>query len=525
MTRSPSLEATYFRGETLTPESPVPIHIPEPLNIPVLQNQTDPTFNLTSTHIQAPIMASNLDGAAQSNAAPEPVPALQSEDGLINVDAETNNSTNFQQNTEMDDKGDDASAISYESDELGDQDGLQEAASLQNHSISTTLQPAQTTAHETSLISPSDDTGTLPADLSQTLPEDILQPTTNTQDPSQDILMMNSQVSADEGVTKIGDASVHTLNQGVSEEGVNYDALLDSLSPSTSTAPSAENIASITTAAPSEASNVPRPNSADQALSALPVPAGLPPRPPPQEKPAIHPNYNAENDISSFHFPQTQNSANQTSHPSPPSNSYRPTQGYAPPTPKTVGANGLPPPPLATFQQPSSEAKQAQPSPLTPQSRQPNGMKEPKSARPSEDNDDEVPYTPEIETLWSEFLREEAIYVNEGLWDRFPPGSRLFVGKHCTGLSMQALVRNNTFQEISLPRKLPSETSSTSSTSMAGLRKSLSRTLTASYNITMQIVANALFKPSKVCQFGAKSCVSSLYIMTYKAWMLTAGRS
>ena len=45
-----------------------------------------------------------------------------------------------------------------------------------------------------------------------------------------------------------------------------------------------------------------------------------------------------------------------------------------------------------------------------------------------EEIDDEVPWTPDIERLWTEFQKEEAIYVSEGLWDRFPQGSRLFVG-------------------------------------------------------------------------------------------------
>lgn len=50
MTSSPPDEAIHFRGKTLTPESPRPLHIPEPSNIPVLENQMDPVFNDTSTY-------------------------------------------------------------------------------------------------------------------------------------------------------------------------------------------------------------------------------------------------------------------------------------------------------------------------------------------------------------------------------------------------------------------------------------------------------------------------------------------
>lgn len=50
MTSNPPDEVIHFRGKTLTPESPRPLHIPEPSNIPVLENQMDPVFNDTSTY-------------------------------------------------------------------------------------------------------------------------------------------------------------------------------------------------------------------------------------------------------------------------------------------------------------------------------------------------------------------------------------------------------------------------------------------------------------------------------------------
>src|SRR5271154_4143452 len=45
----PPVEAHRYR-KSQTPESPRPVHIPEPSNIPVLQNQMDPVFNDTSTY-------------------------------------------------------------------------------------------------------------------------------------------------------------------------------------------------------------------------------------------------------------------------------------------------------------------------------------------------------------------------------------------------------------------------------------------------------------------------------------------
>src|SRR5271170_7634473 len=45
----PPVEARRYR-KSQTPESPRPLHIPEPSNIPVLQNQMDPIFNDTATY-------------------------------------------------------------------------------------------------------------------------------------------------------------------------------------------------------------------------------------------------------------------------------------------------------------------------------------------------------------------------------------------------------------------------------------------------------------------------------------------
>src|ERR1700744_2401990 len=45
----PPLEAQRF-GRDQTPESPRPVHIPEPSTIPVLLNQMDPVFNDTETY-------------------------------------------------------------------------------------------------------------------------------------------------------------------------------------------------------------------------------------------------------------------------------------------------------------------------------------------------------------------------------------------------------------------------------------------------------------------------------------------
>ncbi|KAL9011189.1 MAG: hypothetical protein Q9173_003946 [Seirophora scorigena] len=239
--------------------------------------------------------------------------------------------------------------------------------------------------------------------------------------------------AASETDAKSAPSSPSMTDDHTQDGGVNYQTLLDNLSPSTATAPSAENISSITTAAPSTASNVPRPSSAESPISTLPLPPGLPPRPPPQDKPVIHPNYTAEGDIRSYHYPHVQ--ATNAPSPSVPqaNNPVRPVPGFNHPLPPnaSVGSNGLPPPPLATFQQLSPQAIQPpQLSPITPQSRQPEipAQAVDRSAVALESSPSEAPWPPELERSYDDFVSEEAKYVAEGVWDRFPPGSRLFVG-------------------------------------------------------------------------------------------------
>lgn len=442
MTSSPPPEATHFGGNTLTPESPVPIHLPDSSNIPVLQNQIDPIFNLTTTHLQ-PLLTVSNPGMAALRTAAEPVDVTRPgpESGALAGDNTDGNFISFEANQEIDAEGDDDSNISYGDEEAADEQSQEvQANNILQYLSSSDAHPSKPAdTHDFPSPAHTDETSALIATLNESSVEEAIEHTAGPTELSQDVLTANDQAPNGEG-------HLEDPDQRVKDGGVNYETLLESLSPSTSTAPSAESIASSTTAIPAESSIVPRPSSSEQPLSALPLPPGLPPRPPPQEKPAIHPNYNAANDISTFHFPQNQNTNAQSSHNPQPSNSFAPSQGFPQPIPTSkasVGANGLPPPPLATFQQPSPQPGQAQPSPLTPQHRPLDGKNERPSGQAVQDSDDEVPWTPEIEKLWNEFQREEAIYVSEGLWDRFPSGSRLFVGMYLYNPECNMLLRNS----------------------------------------------------------------------------------
>lgn len=442
MTSSPLSEAPHYRTEALTPESPVPKHIPEPQNIPVLQNQNDIAFNQMSTHMEAP-SRSQVSAIFGANGLPQ---------DLSKITPRTNESA------EPTADKIDQEAREYMETETKVNGGCEYSDNPENG----TSKPHENNTskiHLTSTAQPSMPMGVseLPSTNTQLNLAHLAQP--QSYKPSSNTLQDDSNSTErsyvvplnqgpDAGVAEvIGDSDFHdrTSYSDVNGDGVNFQALLDNISSSASTAPPAENHSSIATA-PSSLINAPEPSSAQTPIATLPIPAGLPPRPPPQEKPAIHPNYTPGEDIRSYHNPPPQNANAPASYNAQSSSSYRPQQGY--PHSNGVAPNGLPPPPLATFQQSLSKPSQPQRSPQTSQYHQRDnyGKSGGKPATSTNEADDEHPRRPEIERQYEEFLHDEEIYVSEGTWDRFPQGSRLFVGESraipCANPSTYIYTRN-----------------------------------------------------------------------------------
>ncbi|RDW73788.1 hypothetical protein BP5796_07230 [Coleophoma crateriformis] len=87
--------------------------------------------------------------------------------------------------------------------------------------------------------------------------------------------------------------------------------------------------------------------------------------------------------------------------------------------------SGLPPPPTASFRSPPLSAPPHF-SPALPTSGQDNPRQ---SVETSDGRDDaDKRWSPSVQKIYDKFLSEERGYVAEGLWDRFPNGSRLFIG-------------------------------------------------------------------------------------------------
>ena len=165
-------------------------------------------------------------------------------------------------------------------------------------------------------------------------------------------------------------------------------------------------------------------------------PTGLPPKPPAQEQPNIHPGYKAETDIRAFH-PHSQHApvhANTQQTSTFPAAAQLPAFAPAPGQSAVSSVNGLPPPPLASFQQQQKPMKSSVEHASQSPASKANRMRELESQRQIKEaagevlDDADVPWTPETQRKYDVFLNEERKYVTEGNWEQFPHGSRLFVG-------------------------------------------------------------------------------------------------
>jgi nuclear polyadenylated RNA-binding protein 3 len=275
--------------------------------------------------------------------------------------------------------------------------------------------------------------------------------------------------------------------EDVASGGIDIQQLLDNI-----TANAEKNEASSTVASPSSA-NTPKP-SLPKGSSALPAHASLPPRPQLPQKPPKRSNYPHPDDAQKYFiggqsFPQIPNSYR------PPGVTTSLIAAGAPGT-STDPRTGLPPPPSASFRPPSlSTVSPISPVPNAQVSRLSTRDQPTKSIerveRSDEVDDADRPWLPAVQKIYDEFLAEERINVTEGLWDRFPVGSRLFIGS-------QILVRlsgefSDTYkQAIFQRRKLLNATSSMFSTSMESLLKYQLNKHTDSFNFMTVLLVTGL---------------------------------
>ena len=121
--------------------------------------------------------------------------------------------------------------------------------------------------------------------------------------------------------------------------------------------------------------------------------------------------------------------------PAPPTNHPLPpvpvVSSSLPGQPPAGYPSSLPPPPNFNHNKQSQSQSQPQPQPPQPQQApQPQRQGSDAAAEDEEDEEDRLPFTVDEEEEFSRFLSDERDYVTQGQWDRFPAGSRLFIGAH-----------------------------------------------------------------------------------------------
>jgi hypothetical protein len=229
-------------------------------------------------------------------------------------------------------------------------------------------------------------------------------------------------------------------NMGSGAAGVNFQTLLDNLSHPSASATATANATGV---APNlaEGSSFPQAPTEESLHPGIPSTldtqsVDLPARPSLQD-PSLPQVYGPSDENAHHHqAPTAPNAAPSSAYAAHSSNNAHPIDppsmpSVAPGTESGVG--DLPPPPMASFQQqgpasvPESQGSQEE-STTTAFKRGRLDKLITRGGKPLSDEDQ--PWGPEVQKKYDEFLHDERMYVTEGLWDRFPVGSRLFVGQY-----------------------------------------------------------------------------------------------
>ncbi|TVY19179.1 putative RNA-binding protein [Lachnellula arida] len=411
-------EAPEFRTKTLSPFSPLPVHPPEPSNIPVLQNQIDPFFNMASTHIvnspPHPLVTAPADPSQPTilENSDERSPSADSSfsDAYKEQPAEAQGKDENVKGGDQDREITDDYAMTFDSDgeertssqELSQANIEQTAESLPATVPATNLPPS--VAHDLSHVAvPANDqpTHTIP---SPSLPASAEATADCVSDGSADVSKPTENVTAESTAPK-----THTY-EGITNGDIDIQQLLDNI-----TANAEKNEPTSTTPAQPSTPN----STLSKGSSTLPSHASLPPRP------QVLQTRNYPDDMQKYHagppgVPQQANSSRPVG--APPS-----LVGVGAPSASTDPRGGLPPPPVASFRAPSS-ANPTSPSSYNHLNRPP-GQSQARSIDVEDEADGiDARWGPDVQKIYDDFLVKERMYVTEGIWDRFPKKSRLFIG-------------------------------------------------------------------------------------------------
>ena len=373
---TPPIEIQRF-GRSQTPESPRPLHAPQPSNIPVLNNQMDPVFNDTTTY--------NIP----SN---HPFPPY------------SENPHNFPDSSAEDHDPVQSFFRGAEAESSLSQDM---SGPEQSKPAETTIAPLNeppsipATAEPTENVSSnavSAHFGSMPAQSSQ--PDASLRSTAHEEEANQKGDTQVFPSSSTEQHLPVEPSEPAEAKQD--ERGVDYLSLLDTISQSASTAPTADALTAPTTAA-----------ALDQPSNSLPSIPGLPPKPPAQD-------YGPE--IASDKLYQANESAPMT-HLVSFSQAPQDRQAIRDSMMAQAGEAGFQTNGIATvpavYQTPTEISY---PHPID------TSIGNAQELNPLASAPGDRPWSPNTQSIYDRFLEAERGYVTEGIWDKFPNGSRLFVG-------------------------------------------------------------------------------------------------
>ncbi|KAI9850986.1 MAG: hypothetical protein M1838_004678 [Thelocarpon superellum] len=458
MTFTPSPEPE-FRGKTLTPVSPRPRYVPDPSSIPVLEKQMDQTFNNTATHLPS----------GPETTAP---PILPIPDAVIPPPGETSSVSSTYENTTSRPDGEHAVPAKVGDENLNDDyamsldlDDDEEVAAEVGYA--TIPAPPGLPGDPSVPVYGQDDVSPTPIhtltapDVTHHLgdsanatgvvhiPPDLATPIAHLRDSLEvsPPVVGSTHPPSETNLSGIALAD----SSGVAKQGVNIEALLESLSPTTAILPTAGGLTAATTSSLATANGGAQARGSTSPTKSFPTLAPLPPRPPPSEKSSLHPGLLAQNDLPSYPGRPQSPAGPPSNAPSAPAALRAPAPGGltpalstgAPGTTNQLGAS-LPPPPVATFQQPLASSLSAVPAGSSP-SIAPSDKGDGKNAQATasaEDDDGLETWGPEIQRIYDDFLQEERVYVSDGQWDRFPPNSRLFIGN----LPTEKVTKRDLFQ-------------------------------------------------------------------------------
>lgn len=372
MSSSDPPDPPEHHADILSPVSPKPIHAPSPSNIPILENQMDPTLDEPTLNQQQPSLSSDAqqleaqDASQQLNAA---LPGTEAPSADSSV----------------------AQATTNGNADLAVADAMPDGPSME-HALSNA---APSFADLNSVDLPSVPQSALD---NGTLPDAATEPTPAVPDAATVAAPMNLQGM---NIQELLD-SINASN-GAGGPGLGLNALLGGAAVPSATPSDLANIL------PDQSALAAQAEQASEAVDAV------------QESPAF-PNEPTTAPVDTSQLaglsaiPSETEAANTLASPAATTEVATPfvTQDDAPTKAAVQPQQPAVAGPTSTPATPS----------LNPTSHQPHNI----DAKDGEN----VPWEKETQRKYDQFLDEERQYVLEGNWDRFPMGSRLFIGMRCS---------------------------------------------------------------------------------------------